>query len=83
MPKVQFTEHMKLKKMEGTNGYASVLFRRGSKILKGRNMKKKCGAETKGKAILRLKTHWETFHIQSVPNPDTIAIAKKCLVTGA
>jgi hypothetical protein len=32
----------------------SVLFRRGSKILKGGNTETKCGAETEGKSIQRL-----------------------------
>jgi hypothetical protein len=32
----------------------SVLFRRGSKILMGRNSETKCGTKTKGKAIQRL-----------------------------
>jgi hypothetical protein len=42
---------MKLKKKEDQNVDASVLLRRGNKILKGANMEKKCGAETEGKAI--------------------------------
>jgi hypothetical protein len=33
---------------------ASVLLRRGNKILTGANMETKCGAETEGKAIQRL-----------------------------
>jgi hypothetical protein len=33
---------------------ASVLLRRGNKILKGGNTETKCGAETEGKAIQRL-----------------------------
>jgi hypothetical protein len=33
---------------------ASVLLRRGNKILMGTNMETKCGAETEGKAIQRL-----------------------------
>jgi hypothetical protein len=33
---------------------ASVLLRRGNKILTGGNMETKCGAETEGKAIQRL-----------------------------
>jgi hypothetical protein len=33
---------------------ASVLLRRGNKILMGRNMEIKCGAETEEKAIQRL-----------------------------
>jgi len=44
---------MKLKK-EDQSVDASVLLRRGNKLLTGGNMDIKCGAETKGKAIQRL-----------------------------
>jgi hypothetical protein len=54
IPKIQFTDHMKLKKKEDQNVDASVLFRRVNKILTGGNMEAKCGAETEGKAIQRL-----------------------------
>jgi len=43
---------MKLKKKEDQSVGASVLLRRGNKILTGENTK--CGAETEGKAIQRL-----------------------------
>jgi hypothetical protein len=58
---------------------ASVLLRRENKILKGGNTETKCGAETEGKAIQR---PGDPFHIQT-PNPDSIADANKCLLTGA
>ena len=45
---------MKLKKKEDQSVDASVLLRRGNKILTGGNMETKCGAETEGKAIQRL-----------------------------
>jgi hypothetical protein len=45
---------MKLKKKEDKIVVASVLLRRGNKILTGGNMETKCGAETVGKAIQRL-----------------------------
>jgi hypothetical protein len=35
IPKIQFTDHMKLKKKEDQNVDVSVLLRRGSKILTG------------------------------------------------
>ena len=54
VPKVQFTKHMKLKKKEDQNVDASVLLRRGNKILKGGNTETYCGTETEGKSILRL-----------------------------
>ena len=44
---------MKLKKDNQSVG-ASVLLRKGNKILTGANMETKCRAETEGKAIQRL-----------------------------
>jgi hypothetical protein len=54
IPKIQFTDHIKLKKKEDQSVDASLLLRRGNKILTGGNMEIKCGAETEGKAIQRL-----------------------------
>ena len=51
---IVFTDHMKLKKKEEQSVDASVLLRRGNKILTGANIQTKCGAETEGKAIQRL-----------------------------
>ena len=45
---------MKPKKKEDQNVDASVLLRRGNKILTGENMETKCGAETERKVIQRL-----------------------------
>ena len=42
---------MKLKKKEDQSADASMLLRRGNKILTGGNMETKCRAETEGKAI--------------------------------
>jgi hypothetical protein len=77
--KIQFTDYMKLKKKEDQSVGASVLLRRGNKILMGANTETKCGAR---------KGHPETalpgnpFHIQS-PNADTIVNAKKCMLIRA
>ena len=54
IPKIHFTDHMKLKKKEGQSRDASVLLIRENKILMGGNMETKCSAETKGNAIQRL-----------------------------
>jgi hypothetical protein len=54
IPKIQFTDHMKLKKKEDQSVGASVLLRKGNKIFMGANTETKCGAETEGKAIQRL-----------------------------
>jgi hypothetical protein len=53
IPKIQFTDYMKLK-MEDQSVDASVLLRRRNKILTGGNMETKCGVETEEKAIQRL-----------------------------
>jgi hypothetical protein len=53
MPRIQFTDHMKLKK-EGQSVGALFLLRKGNKILTGANTETKCEAETEGKAIHRL-----------------------------
>jgi hypothetical protein len=47
---------MKLKKKEDQSVDATVLLRRGNKILTRGNTESKCGTETEGKAIQRL-TH--------------------------
>jgi hypothetical protein len=57
---------------------ASVLLRRGNKILMGANMETKCGAETEGEVNQRL-FHREIHPIYSHPNVDV----KMCMLTGA
>jgi hypothetical protein len=54
IPKIQFTDYVKLKQKEDQSVAASVLLRRGNKILTGGNSKTKCGAGTEGKGIQRL-----------------------------
>lgn len=54
IPKIQFTDHTKLKKKEDQNVDASVLLKRGNKIFTGGNVETKYEAENEGKAILRL-----------------------------
>ena len=58
IPKIQFAEHMKLKKKEDQSVVTSVLLRRENKILTGANKETKCGAETEAKAIQRLSHLW-------------------------
>jgi hypothetical protein len=54
IPKIQFIDHMKPKKKKEQSVDASVLLRRGNKILSGGNMESNCGAETEGEVIQRL-----------------------------
>ena len=72
---------MKPKKKEDQNVDASVLLRRGNKILTEGNMETKCGAETEGKAIQRLP-HLGIHPIIQTLNPDTVVDAKKCFLKG-
>ena len=51
IPKMQFTDHMKLKKKEDQSVDTSVLLRRGIKIPMEGDTETKFGAETEGKAI--------------------------------
>ena len=44
IPKMQFTDHMKLKRSEDQSVDVSVLLRRGNKILTGGNMEAECGS---------------------------------------
>jgi len=66
LSKIEFTDHMKLKKKEDQSMDTSVLLRRGNKIFKGGNKETKCGAETEGKIIQRLP-HLEIHPIYRQP----------------
>jgi hypothetical protein len=68
---------MKLKKKEGQSVDASVLHRKGNKILTGGNMEAKCGAETEGKAV----SPGDPSCVQS-PNLEATVDAKKCMLKG-
>jgi hypothetical protein len=61
IPKIQFTDHMKLKKKEDQSVDAPVLLRTVNKVLTGENTETKSGAETKGKVIQRL------HHLRNYP----------------
>jgi hypothetical protein len=52
--KIQFTDHMKLKKKKDQSVDASVRLRRGNKILMGGNTETNCGINTDGKVIQRV-----------------------------
>jgi hypothetical protein len=52
--KIQFTEHIKLKKKEDQSVGVSVLLRNENKMPIVANMEKKCRAESEGKVIQRL-----------------------------
>jgi hypothetical protein len=51
IPKIQFTNHMKLKKKEDQSMDTLILLRRGNKIPMERVTETKCGAETEGMTI--------------------------------
>jgi hypothetical protein len=74
---------MKLKKKEDQSVDSSILLRRGNSMEGVTPTQFK--AETKGMTILSgqfLCSTWDPSHKQP-PNPDTIADANKCLMTGA
>jgi hypothetical protein len=54
IPKIQFTDHMKLKNKEDQSVDTLVLHRRGNKLPMRGDRETKCGAETEEKAIQRL-----------------------------
>ena len=54
IPKIQFTDHMKLKKKEDQSVGGSVLLKWGINIPIERDTETKCQAETEGKVIWRL-----------------------------
>ena len=81
MPRIQFTDYMKLKK-EGQSVGALFLLRKGNKILTGANTETKCGTETEGKAIQRLP-HMGIHPIYSHQIQTLFLDTNKCLLTGA
>ena len=73
---------MKLKEKEDQSVDASVLLRRGNKIITGGNTETKCGAETEGKVISETALP-EIPPIYRHQNLHTIVDANKCMLTGA
>jgi hypothetical protein len=63
--KIQFTNHMKLKKKEDEGVGALVLPRKGNKILIGANKETRCRVDTEGKAMQRLPHLGDLFYICS------------------
>ena len=57
IPKIQFTDQMKLKKKEDESVDTSVLLRRGNQILKAGNTEIKCGAGTAIQRLPHLEIH--------------------------
>ena len=78
LEKHQFTYHMKLQKEEDQSVEASVLLRRGDKILKGGHTETSMEQRPKE----RPSPPGDLCHTQS-PNPDTISDAKQCSLTRA
>jgi hypothetical protein len=81
----QFTDHVKIKKKEVQSVVASVLLRRGNKILMGENTETKCGADTERKAIQRLP-HLGIHPIYSHQNQTLFrmprSVSYTCLLRG-
>jgi hypothetical protein len=82
IPKLQFAKYMKLKKKEDQSVDTSFLLRMGNKIPMEGFTEKKLGAETEERTIQKLPHPGiHPIHIQP-PNLDTIAYARKILLTG-
>jgi hypothetical protein len=80
MPKIQFTNHMKLKKKEDQSVDTSIILRRGNKIPMKGVTETKCRAETEGKTIQRLPH----LGIHPIYKQQTQTLdANKSLLTGA
>jgi hypothetical protein len=82
IPKIQFTDHMKLKKKEDQSVATSVFLRSGNKILTGGKYGDKAWNSTEEKTIQRL-SHLGIHPIYSQQNPGTTVDSKKCLLSGA
>jgi hypothetical protein len=75
IPKIQFTDHMKLKEDHSVD--TLVLLRRENKIPMRGDTETKCGAETEGRPSRGCPT-WDPSQIQ-LPNPDTIVDCQQVL----
>jgi hypothetical protein len=75
---------MKLKKKKHQSVGASILLRKGNKILMGANMETKCRAETEGKAI-QIQSHLGIHSLYSHKTQTLLRMPKKkkCLLKGA
>jgi len=80
LPKIQATDHMKLKKKDDQNVMLHSFLKGGTKIFIEGDMEAKFGAETEGMIIESLP-HMCPMYIQS-PRLDKIDEAKKCMLTG-
>jgi hypothetical protein len=69
---------MKSKKKEEQSVDASVLLRRGNKMLTGGSMETKCGSEMEGKAVQRLPYMW-IYHIYSHQTQTLLSVPRKML----
>jgi hypothetical protein len=82
IPKIQFTDHMKLKKKEDQSVNATVLLKKGEQNTHGWKYGHKVWSRDWRKGNPETIPPENPSHIQT-PNPDTIADANKCLLTGA
>jgi hypothetical protein len=82
IPKIQFTNHMKLKKKEDQNVDTSILLRRGKQNTHGRSYRNKVWSEDWRNNHLETAPSGDPSHTLS-PNLDTTVDANTCLLTGA
>ena len=79
--KIQFAKHMKLKKKKDQSVDTLLLLRMGNKIQKGRSYRDKVQSWDGRKDHPETALPGDPSHIQP-SNPDTIAYARKILLTG-
>ena len=80
IPRIKFTDYMKLKKKEDHSVDTLILLRKEIKISIGGDTETKFVGETEG--YPETVPPGDPSHIQ-LPNPGTIVDANKCLLTGA
>ena len=81
IPKIQFINHMKLKKKEDHSLDTSIHFRRWEQNTHGRSYRDKVWSRDWRYDHPEIDSPGDPYHVQS-PNPDTI-VDDKCLLTGA
>jgi hypothetical protein len=80
IPKIQFTEDMKLRMKENQNVGASVLLRKGTKY-SPEQIGRQVWSRDWRKGHPKTAPPGDSFHTQST-NPDSIVDLKKCMLTG-
>jgi len=82
IPKIQFTDHMKLKNMKDQSVDTSVLLQKGEQNTHGRRYRDKIWSRDWRKGYPETALPKDSSHVQ-LPNSDTIVGANQCLLAEA